>query len=468
MMYQDAIANAHDERLKLSEEANAIQSLALSENRDLSDEEQKQVDHALDRFENLSQNIARMQALQSQQAQLQPVSTRQSEPVMPSPQQQPEDPHVYNVPRRPTGRQAAIVDPSDHGKVGFRNFGEFAYHVRKANAPGGAAKLDARLAYILNAPTTYSQEGVGADGGFAVPPDFRTAIMEKVMAEDSLLARCDQMVSTGNTITFPTDETTPWQTSGGLLAYWEGENDQLSQSKVSLKETSVRLNKLAALVPVTEELLEDASALDGYLRRRVPEKIDFAISKAIVQGTGVGQPLGILNAPCLVTVAKRTAGSPDQSADTIEYDNIVKMYSRMYAPCRSNAVWLINQDVEPQLFSLAFDSLATDKIPVYLPANGLSGQPYATLMGRPVIATQACETLGDLGDIFFADLSKYLIALKGGGIRIDVSIHLYFDYDATAYRFIMRVGGQPWWSTYITPRDSSNYLSCFVTLAERA
>jgi HK97 family phage major capsid protein len=140
----------------------------------------------------------------------------------------------------------------------------------------------------------------------------------------------------------------------------------------------------------------------------------------------------------------------------------------MYAPCRANAVWLINQDVEPALFSLAFDNLATDKVPVYLPANGLSGQPYATLMGKPVIPTQACETLGDNGDIIFADLTKYLIALKGGGMRIDVSMHLYFDYDATAYRFIMRVGGLPWWSSYITPRDGSSYLSCFVALAERA
>jgi HK97 family phage major capsid protein len=292
--------------------------------------------------------------------------------------------------------------------------------------------------------------------------------MEKVFAEDSLLSRCDRMTASGNTITFPTDETTPWQTTGGLQAYWEGENDLLSQSKLALKETSVRLNKLAALVPVTEELLEDANALDTYLRRKVPEKIDFAISKAIIQGTGVGQPLGILNAPCLVSVAKRTAGSPDQVADSLEFDNIVNMYSRMYAPCRANAVWLINQDVEPQLFKMSFNALATEPVPVYLPANGLSGQPYATLMGKPVIPTQACETLGDKGDIIFADLSKYLVAVKSGGIRADVSIHLYFDYDAVAYRFIMRIGGLPWWASYITPRDGTNYLSCFVTLDERA
>jgi HK97 family phage major capsid protein len=457
-MYDETIESLQQERIDINEHAQAIQATALAESRDLSEDEQHEVDKILSRFDQITESIARMQQLSEQTSALK-KSVRKTEPQEPEPQNT-VAPEQIRQPRRPVRIEA--ID--DKGKWGWKRFGEFAAAVRKAGLPGGG--MDQRL--LLNAPTTYSQEGVGADGGFAVPPDFRATIMEKVLAEDSLLARCDQMTSSSNTITFPTDETTPWQTSGGLQAYWEGENDQLAQSKVSLKETTVRLNKLAALVPVTEELMEDAGALDTYLRRRVPEKIDFAISKAIIQGTGVGQPLGIMNAPCLVSVAKRTAGSPDQAADTIEYDNIVKMYSRMYAPCRANAVWLINQDVEPALFSLAFDNLATDKVPVYLPANGLSGQPYATLMGKPVIPTQACETLGDNGDIIFADLTKYLIALKGGGMRIDVSMHLYFDYDATAYRFIMRVGGLPWWSSYITPRDGSSYLSCFVALAERS
>jgi HK97 family phage major capsid protein len=457
-MYDETIESLQQERIDINEHAQAIQATALAESRDLSEDEQHEVDKILSRFDQITESIARMQQLSEQTSALK-KSVRKTDPQEPEPQNT-VAPEQIRQPRRPVRIEA--ID--DKGKWGWKRFGEFAAAVRKAGLPGGG--MDQRL--LLNAPTTYSQEGVGADGGFAVPPDFRATIMEKVLAEDSLLARCDQMTSSSNTITFPTDETTPWQTSGGLQAYWEGENDQLAQSKVSLKETTVRLNKLAALVPVTEELMEDAGALDTYLRRRVPEKIDFAISKAIIQGTGVGQPLGIMNAPCLVSVAKRTAGSPDQAADTIEYDNIVKMYSRMYAPCRANAVWLINQDVEPALFSLAFDNLATDKVPVYLTANGLSGQPYATLMGKPVIPTQACETLGDNGDIIFADLTKYLIALKGGGMRIDVSMHLYFDYDATAYRFIMRVGGLPWWSSYITPRDGSSYLSCFVALAERA
>lgn len=361
---------------------------------------------------------------------------------------------------KPKPRGVKIIShPEEARRHGFRSMGEFAIAVKLASRQGGY--VDPRL--VHNAPTTVSTEGVGADGGFAVPPEYRTAIMEKVLGENSLLSMTDQLVTSSNTIVLPKDETTPWQTTGGIQAYWDGENDQLTQSKVALQEETLRLNKLTALVPVTEELMEDAPSLDSYLRRKVPEKFDFKINLALVQGTGAGQPTGILNGACLVSVAKESG----QSADTVVFENVVNMWARMYGPCRSRAVWLINQDIEPQLFTMSFEGTSSS-VPAYLPANGLASSPYGTLMGRPVIPTQACETLGDQGDIFLADFSQYLTAIKTGGVRAETSIHLWFDYDTVAYRFIMRLAGQPWWTAAIDPRDGSNTLSPFVTLAERA
>jgi len=90
-------------------------------------------------------------------------------------------------------------------------------------------------------------------------------------------------------------------------------------------------------------------------------------------------------------------------------------------------------------------------------------------MGRPVIPHESMETLGDKGDVLLADMSSYMAIRRSGGIRADVSMHLWFDYDMAAFRFTFRVGGQPWWSAPITPRSgSSNTLSPFVTLDERA
>ncbi|MGE0724808.1 MAG: phage major capsid protein, partial [Alphaproteobacteria bacterium] len=81
---------------------------------------------------------------------------------------------------------------------------------------------------------------------------------------------------------------------------------------------------------------------------------------------------------------------------------------------------------------------------------------------------EACSTLGDKGDLIFADLSQYMTLTKGQQIRTDVSMHLYFDQGLQAFRFTFRVNGQPWWGSSITPQFGNQTRSCFVTLDERA
>jgi HK97 family phage major capsid protein len=243
----------------------------------------------------------------------------------------------------------------------------------------------------------------------------------------------------------------------------------MAQSKPLLGEVTNRLHKLTALVPMTDELLEDAPALTSWINRKAPEKIDFKVSDAIINGTGAGMPLGILNSGCLIT----QAAEGSQAVDTILAMNIFKMYSRMYAPYRGGAVWLIHQDVEPQLFSMTVpvkNVAGTENVGgsvVYVPPGGINGSPYATLMGRPVIPSQSCGTIGDLGDIIFAALPQYWATTKAGGVRSESSIHLFFDYGVTAFRFTFRMGGQPWFKTTIAPKNGSNTLGAFVTLAAR-
>jgi HK97 family phage major capsid protein len=141
------------------------------------------------------------------------------------------------------------------------------------------------------------------------------------------------------------------------------------------------------------------------------------------------------------------------------------MWSQMLAPSRANAVWLINQACEPQLYSMAL-SAGTGAVPVYMPAGGISGSPYSTLFGKPVIPVEQASALGDVGDIMLADMSKYLIAEKAG-IQMASSMHVKFIYDEMAFRVTYRVDGQPIMNKAITPFKGANDLSCFVALAAR-
>lgn len=442
------IEELNDALAETFQQMETLQAKADAENRPLTSDEEKLMEELGAKFDDIEGQITRRNELAGRKERMATGQGRKTEAADPqnrggSGQQQPQ-------------REPARTRPNwenDKGKWGWNSMGEFASAVRKGAAQGGT--LDPRL--IANAPTTYSSEGVGADGGFAVPPDFRSNIMQKVAGEQSLLSRTDQLTSSSNAITVPTDETTPWQTSGGILAYWEGEAGQKAQSKVALESTTTKLQKLTVLVPVTDELIEDAPAMTSYLNRKAPQKINFKVTDAIINGTGAGMPLGLLNSTAKIAVTRDTGG-------TIVFEDIVDMYSRLFSEFRQTSIWLVNSDVEPALMKMQFPGTGT-AVPAYLPPGGLSATPFGTLLGRPVVPTEACQTLGAEGDIILTDLQQYMSALKTGGIRQDVSIHLWFDYDVTAFRFVLRVGGQPWWKAAIQPKNGSNTKSSIVTLA---
>lgn len=444
---QARIDNLEAKRVELHTASEAILD-ALGDSEDLSDDQTETINKNTTEIEKLDRQITALQAL------LPKGAGRKSAA----------EPKNENGGRDP--RRVTTLQVRDTGKHNFMSFGEQLVAAR-LHAQG---KHEAEsVKKLTNAVTTYGNEGSGADGGFLVAPDFARQIWQKVEAEENLMNRCAQLTPTGNAMQIPKDETTPWGTAG-IRTYWDGEAAAATASKAQFELSTLRLYKLTSLVPASEELLEDSFGYESFVMAKVPGIIAATINDKIVDGTGVGMPLGILNAAGVVSVAKETS----QPADTVWFSNINKMWSRMYAPWRRNSVWLINQDIEPSLHGMAFQATGassmlpgTSAVPAYLPMNGLSGSPYATLMGRPVIPVQACKTVGDVGDIILVDLNQYWILRKASGLKVDTSIHFYFDQAVTAFRFIFRMNGQPAWSAVITPQNGSNTLSWAVTLAAR-
>lgn len=448
---------------ELADISKGIQAKADAERRDLKVDEQKELDAVMQEFDDVEASIKRRQRIQAQESRL---GTPEPRAVSPAPIVA--GPTAAPAPTAPRDglQNTRLRTVEERNRWGFSNLGEFAQQVRRAVL--NPSNMDQRL--IQNAAaSTYGSEAAGADGGFAVPPEWRASIMKQVDAEDSLLSLCDQQPISGNTITYPVDETTAWQSSGGILAYWDSEAATMTQSKPQLKELQIKLGRLTALVPMTEELLEDSAAMSSYVVGKAGEKLAFKINDAIVNGTGVGQPLGILNADCTVQVSKISS----QVADTIHAKNVVNMMARMPASSFKRAVWLVNQDAIPQIMALGFavtDGTTTNvgAGALYMGPGQLANQSaYGSLLGRPIVVTEACSALGDAGDIILADLSKYLAVVKTGGVKSDVSMHLWFDQALTAFRFILRMNGQPWLSSAIARKNGSNTLSNFVKLEAR-
>ncbi|MCK7513854.1 MAG: phage major capsid protein [Desulfobacterales bacterium] len=232
--------------------------------------------------------------------------------------------------------------------------------------------------------------------------------------------------------------------------------------KPKFAKLEMKLEKMMGIFYSTDELLEDSTALESIASRAFAEELAFKTDDEILNGTGAGQMLGILNAGCLVSQAKETG----QAAATIVAENIIKMYSRMPARNKANAVWLINSETMPQIIQLNM-TIGTAGVPLFMPPGGLSQSPYGNIFGKPVIEVEQCAALGTVGDVLFVDLSQYAIITKGG-IKSDQSIHVRFLYDENCFKWTVRNNGQPIWKSALTPYKGSATVSPFVALATRA
>src|SRR5574343_558268 len=326
----------------------------------------------------------------------------------------------------------------------FASFGEQLSAVMNAAIPGRSTD-----------PRLYNATGLGetipSDGGFLVQGDFSSELLKQVWETGILSSRCRRMTISGssNKLTINgVDESSRAAGSrgGGVRGYWIAEAAQKTASQPKFRKSELQLNKLVGLCYFTDAF-------------------GFLADDAIIHGPGAGQPLGVLNAGCLVSQAKEDG----QAADTIVAENVVKMYSRLFARSRASAVWLINQQIEPQLLLLSVP-VGLGGALVYMPPGGLSAAPYGSLLGRPVIPIEQCQALGDQGDIILADFQNGYILAEKGGIQSAMSIHVKFDYDESVFRFVMRIDGQPVRNTAMTPYKggSTATQSHFVTLAERA
>jgi HK97 family phage major capsid protein len=357
-------------------------------------------------------------------------------------------------------REGAIIAPGAENadpRGGFKSLGEFTVAVHRAGRPGG--QIDPRLNKEAAAPTTFGNEATGADGGYAVPPEFGREIYAHSLAEGSFLPLCDELPLSGNSMTFPTDETTPWGTTG-IRAFWQGEGTSAQERKPVLGERTLKLKKLIGLVPMSDELLADGVAGGAYVRKKFGEVLAWKCNSAIVTGNGNGIPLGYRATAAAITQTKESG----QAADTIVTANVSKMLSRLLpvSLASPSTRWLMNNDCLSQIVGLTIGNQ-----PVWTPPNaGIKDAPLGFLLGRPIVPTQVCATLGDLGDIELVDFRQYQVITKGP--EIAESMHLYFDAGATAFRLTFRMDGAPWMKDPVTPANGSNSLAPFVRLEARA
>lgn len=364
-------------------------------------------------------------------------------------------------PRAPAGDAPLVTNMHDNiaddPQGGFPTIGAFAQAVAEGMTPG-RAQPEALRVY---AAASGMSQGMGSEGGYAVPREYSTQIWDYLRQnEASLLSYCDVYTVTGESLELlAVDETTRASGSryGGCIAYWISEAAQKTSTMPKLRRLKLEPQELAAFVYATDKLLRNAPALNQFIGTAMRTAVMAKVNEAILNGDGVGKPQGVLGGGGLISVVIETG----QAAATLVPENVVKMWARRLG----NPIWFMNQTVETQLLLMTLQR-GTTMWPVYMPPGGLSASPYGSILGRPAITTEHCQALGTAGDIGLYDMKAYAVGMKGT-VDSAISIHLRFDYNETAFRLVFEVDGQPWISSEVTP-EHGDTRSPFVTLAARA
>lgn len=426
-----------EKRAALLAQARALLKKGEDERRNLTVEEKAEWERIMAEAAALGEQITRAQQLAGLETE---VGRSQGEPIRPDP-------------------GAGAAPPA---KGPFRSLGEQMQAVARF-AKSNGHDVDQRLFEVR---ALGLNEAIPSEGGFLVQQDFSAALIRATYELGILLPKVRKLpISAGaNGIRLnAVDEVSRADGSlwGGVQAYWLSEAGTKLATKPKFRQMDLQLEKLIGLCYATDEVLGDVTALESVIMQAFPEVFSYKTDKAIFEGTA-GQPLGIMGSAALITIAKENG----QAALTVVKENVDKMWARMWAPSRQNALWLINQDVEPQLEQLAY-VIGIGGVPAYMPPGGVADAPLGRLKGRPVQIFEHCETVGTKGDIVLVDPTQYLLIDKGG-IQTASSIHVAFLTDETAFRFVYRVDGEPLWNSAMTPAKGATTLSPFVALAARA
>jgi len=371
------------------------------------------------------------------------------------------------------GDQVYITNPNTPSGGPYASMGHFLkdVHIAARNNPAGmeaaerlgqAAKFNE---YEFRAVAQGAGEAVDSEGGFLVQTTFSQDIMRKMHDVGGLISMVQRIPldAGSNAIKLPmVDESSRVDGSrrGGIQGYWVDEGVAPTASLGKFARLSLELHKVAALGYATSELLENVAAMSVFFTDAFAEELRFKVEDAIFEGDGAGKPQGITVANAIISITKETG----QTKETVVHDNLKKMWARLWARSRANAVWFINQDVEPTLDDLAKTIGTAGVEPNYV---RYSDSGVMTIKGRPVMPLEYASTVGTVDDIVLADMGAYLM-IDNGGIDQAQSIHVRFTTDETAFRATYRVDGGLGWKEALTPFKGTNTQSPVITLATRA
>ena len=242
-------------------------------------------------------------------------------------------------------------------------------------------------------------------GGYTVPEDFHAEVIKDLAGFAVIRSRARVVPTNRSHLVFPSIQAattdadiyaTGYTGSWKAEAYVTGGTAPTVQNQPRFGQERIPVHSWAPdAIEITTELLEDSAAnLDTVLAQIIAETKALDEDSAFLNGTGVNQPLGILNSG-LSTVNSGSAAA-------LTYPGLLDLYATLPSQYRQNAVWIMASMTYADILSLA-DS---QNMPIFTP-NQMPG----TLWGKPILFSEFMPAVGAGNEpIIFGDLNYYIIA----------------------------------------------------------
>lgn len=442
-----ARANIYDKQM-------AILSAAESEGRELTAEEEEEFQSLETEYAEADRDVKEAEAREERANKMQSRGNELNGTAAPA--------------FRPSAVAGHPVQQLKKDDAGFANLGEFIHDLRFGDSKGRLGKLPVgegegggkKMPEAFAAQVTSYRRNeltMGGEGGAEsfLPTQFRPDTVLQINPEASIVRPMAMVLPAGtppdSKITLPALDQGSNGVYGGVEVTWITEGATKPETNADMKEITLEPHEVAATIVVTDKLLRNWEAATPFIRRLLTNAMIAAEDIAFLKGDGTGKPLGIRNATGAISVNRQTANQ-------IEYADIVAMLAKLLPESMASACWCANQSTLPQIATLQDPGGRY----IFIQGDATKGIP-STLAGIPIKFTGRTNPLGTKGDLTLCDLSHYLIK-DGSGPFVAASEHVLFRNNKTVIKCFWNVDGKPWVTAPLTLEDGVTQVSPYVIL----
>jgi len=261
-----------------------------------------------------------------------------------------------------------------------------------------------------------------------VPQDFRAQLQQLPFDAPALVDRVTVIPSGTGVVTFPSLQQSDANEFGGMSWQWKGEAEEKPETEPRFAQKEITCYELCGYTEVSERALtRSAISIEGMLMILVRAGLNYVLDNAIINGSGAGQPTGIVNTAGIRTVNRAAAGA-------VSDVDLVNLKHEVKPAHRGGAMWAIADGVEQGL------ELAVDGLNRPLFRSSTADGSYDRLVGYPYVVAQNCPTIGNTGDVIFGNPRWYFLAMEEE-ITIAKSKDYRFRHNVVAFKFFLVAGG---------------------------